>query len=117
MTEKRFTFARNYILQNNEVWAIAYSKHHADVISTALNELVEENEELKEERDYFERKKCEYWNRYNNKHLNNIQLKKEKEELKKRLYECEEDYIMETYADNPIRRDAKLEDLKKGLQE
>lgn len=48
-----------------------------------LLRLYEENEQLQEERGYFERKKCEYFNKYNKKHLENIQLKEENEELRK----------------------------------
>ena len=48
-----------------------------------LNELSEENEELKELRDYFERKKYEYHNKWNLAHLDNINLRKENEQLKK----------------------------------
>lgn len=40
--------------------------------------------ELHEERNYFERKKCEYWNKFNLAHLDNINLRKENEQLKKR---------------------------------
>ena len=46
MTEKYFTFERNNIILNNEVWAVAYSEHNADVISTALNNILEEIDDL-----------------------------------------------------------------------
>lgn len=49
MTEKRFKNKGKDILQNNEVWCIANSEHCADVISTALNELINENEQLKQQ--------------------------------------------------------------------
>ena len=42
----------------------------------------QEAKELKKEADYFERKKCEYWNMYNEAHLDRIILKKENEQLK-----------------------------------
>ena len=45
------------------------------------------------------------------------QLKKENEQLKKELFETRKDYILETYADNPIRRDEKLKALEKELEE
>ena len=55
-----------------------------------INKLKEENEQLKEERNYFERKKCEYFNKYNKKHLDNIQLKEENEQLRQTIQEvCE----------------------------
>ena len=40
----------------------------------------------------------------------------ENEQLKKELFEARKDYILETYADNPIRRDEKLKALEKELQ-
>ena len=52
-------------------------------------QLKEKNEQLKEERNYFERKKCEYFNKYNKKHLDNIQLKEENEQLKKEIRRLE----------------------------
>ena len=47
----------------------------------------------------------------------NMQLKQENKELKQELFKVKEEYILETYADNPSRRDVKLEQLKKELQE
>ena len=52
-------------------------------IDKRIVELEDENEQLKEERNYFERKKCEYFNKYNKKHLDNIQLREENEQLRK----------------------------------
>jgi len=48
MTEKRFTVYGKEIVQDDECWAVAYSEYNADVIATALNELVEENKLHKE---------------------------------------------------------------------
>ena len=47
-------------------------------------EIVNLLNELHEERNYFERKKCEYWNKFNLAHLDNIQLRQENEQLKQR---------------------------------
>ena len=47
-------------------------------------EVVDLLNELHEERNYFERKKCEYWNKFNLAHLDNIQLRQENEQLKQR---------------------------------
>ena len=59
-------------------------------IDKRIVELEDENEQLKEERNYFERKKCEYFNKYNKKHLDNIQLKDENEQLRQTIQEvCE----------------------------
>ena len=46
----------------------------------------------------------------------NQDYRKENEQLKKELFEARKDYILETYADNPIRRDEKLKALEKELQ-
>lgn len=59
-------------------------------IDKRIVELEDENEQLKEERNYFERKKCEYFNKYNKKHLDNIQLKEENEWLREIVNKLEE---------------------------
>ena len=46
-TAKRFTINGKEIIQNKQVWCVANSEHCADVIATAMNELAEENEQLK----------------------------------------------------------------------
>lgn len=56
----------------------------------------QEAKELKKEADYFERKKCEYWNMYNEAHSDRIILKKENEQLRKQCFELEKDYLIET---------------------
>lgn len=53
MTEKRFKNVGKDILQYNEWWCSAGSEHCADVIATAINELLDENEQLKKELDGF----------------------------------------------------------------
>lgn len=87
MTEKRFYTDGQYVMQDREVYVVCGGKHSADVVATALNELLDKNEELKEERDYFERKKCEYHNKWNLAHLDNINLRKENKCLKAKLCE------------------------------
>lgn len=71
----------------------------ADAMSGALRELgvyniydkqqienrKKENEELKEERDYFERKKCDYQKRISILTTDKIQLKQENEQLKTQI--------------------------------
>ena len=47
MTVKRFTINGKEIIQNKQVWCVANSEHCADVIATAINELIEKNEQLK----------------------------------------------------------------------
>ena len=81
MTEKRFYTDGQYVMQDREVYVICNGEHNADVVATALNEVLDENEELKELRDYFERKKYEYHNKWNLAHLDNINLRKENEYL------------------------------------
>lgn len=46
MIEKRFVNKGRYIHQYGEYWCGAGGEHCADVIATALNELIEENEKL-----------------------------------------------------------------------
>lgn len=80
MTAKRFTHKEDdwEILDNEEHLAYAHSDYQADKICDLLNDLYEE-------RNYFERKKCEYWNQFNLAHLDNINLRKENKQLKKEL--------------------------------
>jgi hypothetical protein len=40
----------------------------------------------------------------------------ENEQLKKELFESEKDYIMETYSDNSVRRDEKIQSLKEEFK-
>ena len=44
-------------------------------------------------------------------------IMEENEQLKKELFESEKDYIMETYSDNPVRRDMKIQSLKEEFRE
>lgn len=46
MTEKRFYNDGKYVMQKGEVWVVAGGEHSADVIVTALNELIEERNKL-----------------------------------------------------------------------
>ena len=48
MTEKQFKNIGDEIHLNGEVWCVAGGKHCADVIATALNELLDKNEQLKQ---------------------------------------------------------------------
>lgn len=49
MTDKRFVNKGKHIFQYGEWWCSANGEHCADVIATAMNELYEENEQLKKE--------------------------------------------------------------------
>lgn len=48
MTKKRFENVGKDIFQYGEWWCSAGGEHCADVIATAMNELIKENEQLKE---------------------------------------------------------------------
>ena len=48
MTKKRFINDGKYVMQNEEVYVVCGGEHSADVVATALNELLEENKELKQ---------------------------------------------------------------------
>lgn len=55
MTEKkRFVNEGKYILQNGEWYCSAYGEHCAEVIATALNMLVDENEQLRQVMGFLE---------------------------------------------------------------
>ena len=44
-------------------------------------------------------------------------LKMENKQLKQELFEIKKDYLIETYSDNPTRRDEKIQGLKEELKE
>ena len=89
MTEKRFYNDGKYVMQKGEVWVVAGGEHSADVIATALNELIEErnklqfdynmeiltrqslekeNRQLKEEIEQYKAVINKEWNKYLKKH-------------------------------------------------
>ena len=47
MTEKRFVADNEYVMQNGEVYVVCGGEHSADVVATALNEVLTANEQLK----------------------------------------------------------------------
>jgi len=55
MTKKRFVNKGKDIFQYGEWWCSAGGEHCADVIATAINELVEENNELKKYNELMEK--------------------------------------------------------------
>ena len=94
-----------------------YVKSLLDVEFEKRIKLQKENEQLKtqlqntsDQRDEFHRGARENANRVG-------ELERENEQLKKELFETRKDYILETYADNQIRRDEKLKALEKELKE
>ncbi len=55
MTKKRFVNKGKDIFQYGEWWCSAGGEHCADVIATAINELIEENDELKKYNELMEK--------------------------------------------------------------
>lgn len=49
MTKKQFVADNKYVMQNGEVYVVCGGEHSADVVATALNESLNEIEELKKE--------------------------------------------------------------------
>lgn len=102
---------RNYVDVEVPESAIVFgdtNRHIINKVCERLNDLNNENEELKEERDYFERKKYEYHNKWNLAHLDNINLRKENEQLKKKILEeidLEVAYVDETYSDGRMSKE------------
>ena len=85
MTKKRFEYyehkGADYILDTPNK-SLDFIEMLGDCLEA--EEIVNLLNELHEERNYFERKKCEYWNKFNLAHLDNIQLRQENEQLKQR---------------------------------
>lgn len=75
MTEKRFYTDGKYVMQKGETWVVAGEEHSADVIATALNELIEERNKLQFDynMEVLTRQSVEKENRllkHENEHLN-----------------------------------------------
>lgn len=87
---KRFVNMGNEIYLNGEWWCSAGGEHCADVIATALNELIDDNEYLKQEIE----RNISSFKENNRKRLElekeNKELEKENESLRRELYNCEE---------------------------
>ena len=88
MTEEQFIVADCSTCVFDKVTEEEYvciSREEAFLVCNRLNALCKEKEELLDERNYFERKKCEYFNDWNNAHLDNIQLRQENKQLKEQI--------------------------------
>ena len=114
MTEKRFKMKKleyeSYFIDSQQEYVDKDEPKlkidgERTMSDSQILDLLNENEQLKEERDYFERKKCEYFNKYNKKHLDNIQLKEENEKLKSIDFKVD-----------CVRLEKENEQLKKELQ-
>ena len=58
MTEKRYYTDGQYVMQDGEVYVICSGKHNADVVATALNESLNEIEQLKKEKEFWKGDAC-----------------------------------------------------------
>ena len=76
MTEKRFYTDGKHVMQKGEVWVVAGGEHSADVIATALNELIEERNKLQFD--------------YNMEVLTRQSIEKENEQIKQELESFEQ---------------------------
>lgn len=80
MTAKQFELE---VLSNNKYVIAEFDKDNYYLDDENSAKLLEYRlNELYEERNYFERKKCEYFNKWNNAHLDNINLREENKQLK-----------------------------------
>ena len=58
MIKQRFYIDGQYVMQDGEVYVICSGKHNADVVATALNESLDEIEQLKKEKEFWRRDSC-----------------------------------------------------------
>ena len=108
MTEnKRFINIRDEIHLNGEVWCVAGGKHCADVIATALNELLDKNEQLKADNNRLVNETARIVAEHQKRVLDLIDKSLEKD---KRYYEMS----YESYLNGRIEA---LDELKKELIE
>lgn len=85
MTKKRFVNEGKDIFQYGEWWCSANGEHCADVIATAINELIEENEQLKYTLGAYRVDLNNHKYKCNALEEENEELKKENQELRKYL--------------------------------
>ena len=112
-TEKHFITNDPYGYSN-----IFYNHSRLDnkKLCKKLNALVEENEKLKsicqDHRDHAHDFKADC----GRLEKENEELKKENNNLKKALWEAEENYLYQAYHNNSARREDKLKDLKEDFK-
>ena len=96
MTEKRFYTDGQYVMQDREVYVICNGKHNADVVATALNELLEENKELKKKNIQLNREKERYkqLSEIRDENINNRILS-----LKEFINNCEDEKVKNALED------------------
>ena len=95
MTEKRF----KEIISTQKVIDTQTSKEYDCLLDNdfydLVNEIAEENERLKKERNHFERKKTEYLTEWNTCRIQNTELKKDNHELKEAMKRLMTDLMTE----------------------
>lgn len=109
---KRFIINGKEIIQDKQVWCIAGSEHCADVIATAMNELHEENNELRlqlnscsDQRDEFHRGARENANRVGELKGENKQLKTFLESLREELSLADRDNTILEKENEQLKKD------------
>ena len=134
MTEnKRFKIADSHIIaggkciqDNQKKYTFPSVDHRYLLIGylKALNELSEENGQLKQSYqilaymfDKYKELKDSLENENEQLKKENKELKEENGQLKQELFESEKDYLIETYSDNPTMRDEKIQGLKEEFKE
>ena len=90
---------------------------YMEEVVDVLNKLSEENEQLKRKVNGL-KSELSIWKEDANEHIKETnKLFEENKQLKKELFESEKDYIIETYSDNPTRRDEKIQGLKEEFKQ
>lgn len=88
-----------------------------DDVVRLLNEVSKENEILKRKINGL-KSELNIWKEDANEHIREInELFEENKQLKEELFESKKNYIIETYSNNPVRRDKKLQVLKEEFKE
>lgn len=92
MTEKRFCVQERCVVDNtdNETFEFSFQVD-AEIICEKLNEIADENEQLKKENKHL---RCTIESNSQDDYIN--YLKKQNEQLKQELFEARKDYLIET---------------------
>ena len=94
MTEKRFVADNEYVMQDNQVYVVCGGEHSADVVATALNELLDENKLLKHDYGQLQYEMSQIIEEYNKLEIENEGLKQENKHLRCTIESnSQDDYI------------------------
>ena len=124
MSEKQYNLRAGYYHNYTGIGRDTDENLTTNKVVDLLNNQEERIKELEKEKEHIETcfKMADSTYHILRKQYHNIEIalskyRKENEKLKKELFEARKDYLIETYSDNPTRRDEKIQGLKEEFKE